>query len=682
VYLIYLILTIGLILVNLSGLTAFVSRYLPAQASARALGIFVIILVLFAIEHNFGLGNLNWLWPLTTGLAVWSLAKRKDRKFWSSEIVFMLGFAYGITWRFAYPNIDSGSEHLTDLYLVSNYMGGQTLPAPDRWLAGGTFDFYYAFQHYGAALLARLFDLEIGFAINLAWGLIAALLISLAWEISSYFISRIPFKILLVVALMLGGNGLSPLMPFMIKTSGADNASLQNNAVNRVWASIRFAGMYDQGVNTDFGHAVSDDPKKPDVNEHLELPLETIAYLSVLGDYHAPLGGFVIALWTLALSAFLGLRKVTDIDQEAETHSPADKYALALAFFAIGLTPALVLITNAWVFPLQLFLVASWLFFRYWKADIHWPALLTGGIIGFALIYPFLSYFAPGSLNTSIHWVSQTDHSPLRFLVAMHWPLMLWLGVGLIVARHSPWAGWLALTLLGMFCLSELIYVDDPSAGKYERFNTTLKWWSWLWPTALIGLGSVCIGHGGLIAKAILTVSLSTLLVYTLDIASYWRHVEKPNKGQMAGNGWLKQDPTLRELLTYLKNAPDGFILESVEKGAYSSSSAISLFGNKPVVLGWPDHVTQWRGNPAYVANRATEIRAFYKAELSAPLSFLEKFPVQTIIWTLSDEQSQPGVREKLHAQISRDYHWRTFYQNGSESIGIWERRLQTNNVQ
>lgn len=674
-YLIYLLLTVGLILVNLAGLTALVSRYFPAQASARALGLFVLILVLFAIEHLHGLGKLNGLWPLTTGLAAWSLITRRDSHFRSGELIFLLGFGYGLAWRFAFPNIDGSSEHLTDLYLVSNYLGGRTLPAPDRWLAGSFFDFYYAFQHYAAALLARLFNLEAGLAINLAWALLVALLVSLAWEITGYFVKRYSFRILLVTALMLGGNGLSPLMPLMIEEGASDVASLQNNAVKRVWASTRFAGMYDQQVNTQLGHAISDDPAKPNVADHLELPLETIGYLSILGDYHAPLGGFLIALWTLALSAFLGTRKMAEIAKDAETRHPGAKHAGALAFFAMGLTPALILVTNTWVFPLQLLLLATWLVLRHWKADIHWPALLLGGVAGLACIYPFLGYFAPNSLNTPIRWVTETDHSPLRFFIAMHWPLIIWLAVGLAVARRSPWAGWLALSLLALFCLSEWVYVDDPSGGKYQRFNTTLKWWSWLWPTALIGLGSAGIGLGGRVSKTLTVLSLSALLVYAVNIVDYWRYIDKPNKGQMAGDGWLKQDPTQRELLAYLKSSPDGFVLESIEQGAYSSSTALALFVNKPLVLGWPDHISQWHGYPAYIANRAAEIRAFYKAEMAAPLSFLEKYQVQTIIWSLADEQRLPGVREKLQEQINLDYHWRAFYQNGPEAVGIWERR-------
>ena len=675
-YLIYLCLTISLIMVNIAGLTVVISRYFSAQASARLLGLLVLTLAIFALEHLYGLGKLAWLWPFSTALSLLAIHRYKNRQFWMSELVFVGGFAYGLVWRFAFPNIDAGTEHITDLYFISNFMGGQTLPAKDRWLVGSLFDFYYAFQHYDAALLGRIFNLEVGLAMNLAWSLLMALLVSLGWEISGYFVKQKSLRLLLLVALITGGNGLSPLMPFMINNKATDIYSLQTQAINTVWANTRFAGMYDEHINTAFGRAIEGDPKAPGFAENLELPLETIAYYSVLGDYHPPLGGFVIALWTLSLSAFLGLRKVTKASQNLKSRVFIGQSSDAIAFFAIGLTPALILVTNAWVFPLQCILVTTWVAMRYWKADVFWQALLAGCTTGFILIYPFLGYFATGSLITPINLVTEHDHSPIKFLLAIQWPLFIWIITGLIIARYSAWAGWLALTLLAIFCLSEMVYVDDPFGDKCQRFNTTLKWWSWLWPTALIGLGSVCLGLGGRLIKIVMILSLMALLVYTVDIGRYWHYINKPQFGQLSGDGWLKQDATQRELLTYLKNAPDGIVLESIEQGAYSNSTALTLFANKSLVLGWPDHVNQWRGYPAYVTNQASAIRAFYKAELLDPLKFLKQYPVQTIIWSLEDEQRMPNSRLKLQDQINPDYYWRAFYENGDQAVGVWERRF------
>ena len=672
-YLIYLSLSVGLVLFNLSGLTALASRFLPTSASARLSGLLGLALLAFAAEHFVGFGKLSWLWPLTTAAAALALYARRDwraqRAFWSGELVFVLGFVYGFAWRFVFPNIDASSEHLTDLYFISNYLPGQTLPAADLWLAGGVFDFYYAFQHYAAALLARLFGLEGGLAMNISWALLIGFLASLAWEITSHFIRQRWLRALLVMTLLLGGNGLSPLMPWLIDDSAESNA--QGAAINRIWESTRFAGMFDAQVNTPLGAAIAGDPKAPEFAEHLELPLETVAYLSYLGDYHPPLGGLVLLLLTLALSLKITQRK----PEEVASPAPPEFAGGRLPDFALGMTLPLVLVTNTWVFPLHCGLLCTWLVFRRKSLRAEWKVLLAGALSGFALIYPFLSYFAPASLATPIALVKAGDHSPLAYFLALHWPLLLLIGGGLWLSRREPWAGWLALTLAGLLLVSELIYVDDPMGGKYERFNTTLKWWSWLWPAALVGLGSVVLGRGGRPGRWLGSLLLVALLSYALPLASYWRHAEHANLGQMNGNGWLRQDDVLRNMLTHLKNSPDGVVLESLEQGAYSSASALALNAGKGVVLGWPDHVAQWRGGPAYVPQRHAAIRAIYRAELADPLGWLNRQQVRYFVWTEADEQRAPQARAQLNAAIGRDFNWRAFHQNGAQEVGIWERR-------
>lgn len=675
--LIYLALTIGLILVNLTGVTACAVRYLPSVASARILSVIGLVLPAFAIEHFVGLGQLAWLWPIATGIAAWTIYQKRDWKihadFWSAELVFLSGFAYGFIWRFAFPNIDANSEHLTDLYFVANYMSGTTLPPPDRWLAGSEFDFYYAFQHYAAALLGRLFGLEAGLAMNLSWALLIGFLVSLAWEISSRFIRRPWLRAALVGTVLLGGNGLSPLMPLMI--GEAADVDANTAAVDRIWESTRFSGMFDDRVNTELGRAVAGgDPAAPDFSEHRELPLETIAYLSYLGDYHPPLGSFVLLLWTLALT--LSIARKTEARSLPEETCAKPIRSDVISGVALGLTPALVLITNSWIFPLQCFLLVSWFAFRRKELRHEWRPLLAGILLGFFLIYPFLSHFAPASLSTPIAWVKAGDHSPPLYFLALHWPSLFLIGSGLWLSRRVAWAGWLALTLASLLLISELIYVDDPIGGKYERFNTTLKWWSWLWPAALVGLGSVLLGQAGRIGKSFGVMMLAALLVYALPIASYWRTSDKPNFGKMSGNGWLTQDDTQRNMLAYLKRAPDGVVLEAVEQGAYSSSSALALNAGKGVLLGWSDHVAQWRGSPGFVAQRSSDIRAFYRAQLPTPLDWLRRCRVRYIIWSPADEQRSPGVRQQIHTLIEREFHWRPFDRNGDIEVGIWELRV------
>lgn len=669
-YLIYLFLTLALIVVNLAGLTAAISRWLPIHASARLLGVLALCLLLFALEHLHGLGKLSWVWPLSTLAALWSIKRFHSRPFWFGELVFAAGFGYGLLWRYAFPNIDAGTEHLTDLYFIANYFDGPTLPAADHWLSGSVFDFYYALQHYAAALLGRVFNLPIGMSMNLSWALLIGFMVSLGWEIAGNFIKHPALKAVLVAAMIIGGNGLSPLVPWMI-----DNGDNPPDAVMRVWTNTRFHGAYDQNVNTDFGRWIADgDPKQPGFTEHLELPLETIAYYSVLGDYHPPLGGFIIALWTLALTAFLGMRRTSGIrasDEGIRRWLHPDR----LAFAALAMTPALILVSNAWVFPLQCLLLLCWGLARYWKADLDWPALLAGGLISMTLIYPFFCYFGPSALSTPIQPVATGFHSPLKFLLAMHWPILTLLVCSAWLLRKSPWTAALAVCVLIVFALSELVFVDDPMGGKYERFNTTLKWWSWLWPVTVIGLGSAVVGLSGVIGRSLALITLVGLLTYGIDLGRYWWLLDKPQKGQLAGDGWLKQDAATKDMLAYLRAAPAGYVLEAIEQGAYSNATALSLFAGKPLVLGWPDHEGQWRAGAAFIGHRAGEIRGFYAGTLADPLEFLNKYQVQTIVWTLADDQRVANLWTKLNEQIGSRYYWRAFSQTAGQAVGLWERK-------
>ncbi len=154
--LIHLLLSLALLWLHLFALRLTLARWLPGTL-ARALGVLLCVLLFFFIEHFVGLGDLRGLLPCSTLLAAWLVWRQRSA--WlaarAEEIRFGLCFAWGMLWKWLFPAIYPTSERVTDLYFVSNYYDGGRLPGPDHWLAGYRFDFYYSFQHYGAALLGR-----------------------------------------------------------------------------------------------------------------------------------------------------------------------------------------------------------------------------------------------------------------------------------------------------------------------------------------------------------------------------------------------------------------------------------------------------------------------------------------------------------------------------------------------
>ena len=86
----------------------------------------------------------------------------------------------------------------------------------DYWLPDQRLDYYYAFQHYSAALLGRIVGLGPGASFNLAAVILAALVVALAWEFLTILRVRFALKLLSVIALAVGGTGISPLFHLIV----------------------------------------------------------------------------------------------------------------------------------------------------------------------------------------------------------------------------------------------------------------------------------------------------------------------------------------------------------------------------------------------------------------------------------------------------------------------------------
>jgi len=462
-YPIYFVATVGLLLLNLTGLMLLVRRILPNPALARATGVLGLCLVLFFVEHFVGLGRLSWVWPLTSlisGVLIWrARTEWRSSAMLTETVVFVVALVYGLGWRWRYPNIDGGSEHLTDLVFISNYLAGDLLPPPDRWQPGQVFDFYYGLQHYGAALMGRVFDLSAGTAMNMANGLLLALTASLGWAVAGAFIQKSWPRVLLVCALIMGGNGLAPFVPLSITQPTLKETFSATGVQSRYWASTRFSGMHDAQVNTELGKALF-----APASETLDLPLETISFYSYLGDYHPPQGGFALLLYALGLMALLARKPEPDAAGDDAALSDRQR---GIVQALLASTAVSVLTINGWVFPLQVLLVGAGLFWCWREKALNWRTVAIGIGVTVVLIYPFFSRFAPMALPSPAAFVKAGQHTSLVVFLALHWPVLLLCGLGIALARKSKWALYLSLFLLALLAISELIYIDDPYGGKF-----------------------------------------------------------------------------------------------------------------------------------------------------------------------------------------------------------------------
>lgn len=655
--------TLALLLLNFAGFAALAQRCLPTAAwdrqIARAAALLTLCLFLFFVEHFSGLGSLKGLGALSTLASIALLNRRLlNLDYLKGELPFVLPFLFALAWRYAYPDINDHSEHLTDLYFISNYLSGDTLPPPDRWLPGYRFDNYYGFLHYAVALLGRMLGLNPGMAMNLGGALAFGLIGSLGWSVVSRGVhNKMWPRVLVVAALLSGGTGVAPLLLPLFP----------GDATIQMWANTRFIGLYDQELKTPLGQALfpKTEPLTPGF-EARELPLETPSYLLYLGDVHPPLAGFALLLFTLALLA--RMEKFQEQKEEALQNTRP-------LFFMLGLTLPLPLILNTWVLPTQVLLLTGWVIYRWrGRLTLHMRYMALGLAASALLIYPFLSYFASNALVTPLVLTQAQDHTPWRQGLAIWWPVLWLVVLSLLQGRRQRLSWWSAWGVIALWLLCEFITVDDPNAERFQRFNTVLKWGSWLWVAALVWLSTVQLASVQRWRRALTLVPLLAVLTYLLPQAHYGYSTPRPHAGQLKGDAWLQDDLAQRAILDWLRNAARGLVLESVEQGAYSPTSAFALHSGQASAMGWPDHVAQWRGSPAFIAARVQMIREVYRGTRADAASWLKSLNVQYVVWSRFDAARGAEALAQLKSQLAQDYEWLPLWSNGGEEYGVFRR--------
>lgn len=207
--LLFLLIAVGLIWLNLVGAGLVAGRWVRHYAIARVAGMLAVGLALFSLEHFVALGPRPFLGVLTTLGSAWLLWRHRDtvRAAWRTEAWFAAGFLYCLVWRYVFPNIDTTSDRMPALAMIDGYLLGEKLPTIDRWFWPYPANFYYSFQHYGAALLGRCLGTGAGFAYHLAYATLAGVITMNVAETAGRFCPWRWGRWLATFALILGGSG-------------------------------------------------------------------------------------------------------------------------------------------------------------------------------------------------------------------------------------------------------------------------------------------------------------------------------------------------------------------------------------------------------------------------------------------------------------------------------------------
>lgn len=659
---------IGLIVINLIGLTLFVRRYIQNYTIAKAVGILGLCLPLFFIEHFIGLGSFHWLWPITTGASCWIIYQNQNEfktNLWKPELIFLLGFIYAALWRFLYPDIHPSSENVPDALYIVNYLPGEKLPSMDYWWPQRLFNWYYPFQHYCAALLGRLFNLNAGQCYTFGFCIISGLIISCAWLFVSTFLQSRVLRCLVMTAFVFGGTGVTPLFMFSSFDDKIHSDEKVGAGLNLI-ASNRFSGSYDlQLTNPRVRQFFNLDS----IEEQRELSVERFSYLFFVKDYHPPLSGLFLLMLALACIAQIEKAKRNDILQ-----------AVLVATGPISIA------ANIWSFPLQVILIVGWIAHRLLnKQPLNWVMLIGGGAFSLAGVYPYLLTLASHSTETPIAFVKEIDHTPFNKYIAQHWPILIFMIMGLFNKQYRKLTMALSITFAFLFFATEMIYLNDLYGGKYERANSTMKWWSWIWDGSVVALGALLLTSQQKIIRYITIFTLSMLSLYLFEILLYLTFTYgemtkegnplKPTFLQLSGDGVRKREAGYTDMIAFLNNAPNGIILENQTSPAYTWTTTMGIYTQKPVMLGWPAHMSGYRGETATYAWRTYDaLRLFYDGKKPDARQWLKYHNVKYIIWGVAEDKVKDAYTN-INNTIKDDYDWFPFYRDAANQAGIWIRK-------
>jgi uncharacterized membrane protein len=650
---VFLGLAVAALWINLLGVGLAAGRLVDDLPIARVAGVLAACLCCFFMEHLVGFGPHPPLLPLTTAASAWLIWRGRSRLLqgWRAELLFIAGFSYCLLWRYASPDIDATGEKLPNLMMIEAYMRGTRLPAPDLWLPPFRANFYYSFQHYCASLAGRLLGVSPGVSYHLAYCTLVGFITLLMGSCIARMCSWRPGRLACLLTLLVGGSGsvvaahvlfVHPGMLVAVRFLGG---SIVHEPAN--WLGARVVPLIES-------------PGR----DARDLPMEPMSYVIANGDYHPPLAGYLL----LALASAL----IAAQEAGAAGRGRSMNHALLAA------TVPLSLISDAWVFPLLCILVGGWFAYRMLRLEQGYlvPAL-AGLAAATVLEYPYLIEFTRQAIgnNAAMGLTQPGDHTPWLGWCLTFWPVAGIMVLGLLDRERRP----LTLFLVAVWALelaaTELLYNHDVYGGVWIRFNSTLKWWGWVFAGVIVTLGAKNLGSRSRLCRYGTLVLLLPCLVFATDLHRYFKVVSRSGtRGFFEGSGWLNRDPIARDMVIVLASRPDGITVESGIKMENTQSPAITLFAGKQSLLGWPWHETTWRGAFAEIAERLRQIDEFYAGKLPDPLDWLLHNNVRYVIWLPRDCGDGNSRFGPINDQIKSRYFWHRMYEDKDRlTVGFWE---------
>lgn len=637
----------------LTGGTLLMARVVRSHWFAMSLVPVVFCTGLFFIETFIGLGNLRWLGAV---LSVGSLAISLLHFFPKSGggansappartsansgllvalLAFIGFFGYALIWRLAFPDIDRSSEKIADLAYICTYLPGSRIPSADAWLFPYLSTQYYSFQHYCAAVYGRLFGLDAGTTYNLSFCLLIGLIGTAFTGAVQSLTTKTWARCFIPFAFLVGGTG-------------ASLAVHVTELAVTPWSGMRFIGSA----------RLDREPFGPMLNRligewrEMDLPGEPFSYSVYLGDFHAPLWGYyLLGLGVMSITLFptLGRRSLV----------------------VLGACVTWCVLGNTWLLPLILATLGIWWLFNCENKVETGIFIASGALSVWILTSAYLSAFcsAASSYGVTIKWVQAGEHPPIIL-----WLLFLAPTVGLAAtatASRDFRLRQIGTASILILLLSECFFVDDIYSERFNRFNTTLKWWPWISAAVLLVVGSRLAEAAKSRVSLVLSFGIvCTTLIFGCDLARVWWTTSKPSFGQVDGGGFLRRDLFSRLMLERLRALPLGVVIERPKPESFTNSACLPLLAGHKMWLGWVGHEQLWRGYRDDIAQRQQRLADFFNGDLDNAGQWARGQGIDYVLWYQNGDDE--ALWQRLNSKLT-GFTWEEIFRRpDGKRVGLW----------
>ena len=596
-----------------------------------------LLMVLNFLEHFVALPNLGWLLPLTLGGLLYGMIRPGYS--WEGlrlpAILFVFIFTFVFLLKCFSPIIANYTEGIFNLSRVLNYVLTDTLPPKDCWLPPYDYGAYYTFQHYGAAILKRLFSVDLGTAYNLGFSFLLAWLVLLGAGVAHSMSGKTWIAVATVLVLLAGSTG---SVIFLIFAPHYRVDYEVATAINDVWN--------DKDRNPFWWFCARD-------QSHPEIKLLPPTYTLYYSEFHANLGGAFLVISSLFCTS--------EIFKPYRSNWP---WVLLVAL------PMLVIITSAWFFFIVLFLCAGGLLLGLaaGRRPLDWRFASIGGAVALSLLWPSFYSLSGNPVTQSFHWTIPEDHTPLWMFAVQWWPIWLpWLFLCFVWDKLDLMGRWMHVAIPIL-----LVGVEFCTFGNHGL--TIEKMWGGIYGIGLVTLIPMVFMRRNLFFRGL---SFVLIAVFAICFGSWmsirYSELDRNLFFHLQGDSMLQNDHQTKRILQVLQSMHGVTVLPGKSYWDYNSAPSVVVFSENLCYVAYYFQEEQ-SGHGEEGRYRSDINNEFYAGKMDDPLPFLRSNSIAAVlIWP--EDNISDAILQKIQQDIGSDYFYINCKMDEPNNAGVFVRQ-------